>query len=163
MNSKASSNSRCQLLSAENEKPVGQFARGVELEKLFRHVAHFGFDAGLGAGPGGPAHVVERRLGFAFAAEALHQIHARERHVELVAARVFEQHVIAFGVALRDLANAEELPDAVLHVHHVIAGFQIELIGGEDAGAGVGFAGLGDGLGRFEEIFRAEDRDAGAS
>ena len=97
-------------------------------------------------------------LRFALAAKTLHQIHARERHVELVAARVFDQHVIAFGIALRDFANAEELADAVLHVDHVIAGFQIELIGGENSRPGVGLRWPGDGLRRFEQIFRAEDR-----
>ncbi len=68
---------------------------------------------------------------FAFAAKSLHQIHARQRHVELVAARIFEQHVVAFGIALGDLADAEELADAVFDVDHVIAGLEIELIGGE--------------------------------
>ena len=96
-------------------------------------------------------------FGFAFAAKALHQIHARERHVELVAARVFEQHVVAFGIALRDFANAEELADAVLHMDHVIAGLQIELIGGK--GAEVRLARFRGRLRRFEQIFGAEDRE----
>ncbi len=42
-------------------EPVGHFARGVELQQLVRHVAHFGFDFAFGARPGGPAHAVQRR------------------------------------------------------------------------------------------------------
>ncbi len=133
----------------------GQTARSVELEQLFRHVAHLALDAGARAAPGGPAHPVESGFGFAFAAKALHQIHARQRHIELVAARVFDQHVIAFGIALGDLANAEELADAVLEMHHVVARLQIELIRGE--GSEMRFAGPGDSIRGFEEILRAED------
>ena len=113
----------------------GHLALGVELQQLVRHVAHFGLDAGLGAGPGGAAHAVERRLGFARAAEALHQVHARQRHVELGAAGVFEQHVVALGFALRDLAQAQELRHAVLRVDHVIAGLEIDQVGRKSAPA----------------------------
>ena len=60
VNSKASSNSRCQLLSGENGEALGQFALGVELEQLVGHVAHLGLDARLGARPGGAAEAVER-------------------------------------------------------------------------------------------------------
>ena len=62
---------------------LGQLALGVELEQLVGHVAHPGFDAGLGARPGGAAQPVERRRAFPRAAVLLHQVHARERHVEL--------------------------------------------------------------------------------
>ena len=146
------------MLSGGKRESRGHAARGVKLEKLLRHVAHFAFDAGPGAVPRCPAHLVEDGFGFAFAAKPLHQIHARERHVELVAARVFEQHVIAFGVALSDFANAEELADAVFQMNHVIAGLEIELIGGESRE--VRLARFRGRLRRFEQVFGAEDREA---
>ena len=108
-------------------------ARRVEAQQLFGHLAHARFDFGAGFGPGGPAHFVERGPTFAFAAKALHEVDSCYRKVELVAARVFEQHVIALGVALRDLFEADELAHAMLRVHHVIAGLEIELIGREGA------------------------------
>ena len=77
-------------------------------------------------------------LGFARAAKALHQVHARQRHVELGAAGVFEQHVVALGLALRDLPQAQELRHAVLGVDHVIARLQVDQVGGE--GGQRGFA-----------------------
>ena len=75
--------------------------------------------------PGGAAQPIERRRGFAGAAILLDQVHARQRHVELGFAGVFEQHEIALLLALRDLANAEKLSDAVRGVDHEIAGLQI--------------------------------------
>ncbi len=79
----------------------------------------------LGALPRDAAQPVERRRrAFARAAIFLDQIHARERHVELGVARVFQQHEVALVVALRDLARAQESADAVRHVDHVVAGLR---------------------------------------
>ncbi len=141
VNSKASSNSRCQLLSDEIREALGHLALRVELQKLFGHVAHLGFDSRFGAVPGRAAHAVELRCGFARSAEALDQIHARERYIQLAAAGVFEQHVIALGFALLNLFQADELSDAVLGMDDVIARLQIELISGKCAGADVGSRG----------------------
>jgi len=77
------------------DEAFGHLARGIELEELVGHVAHFGFDARFGTGPGGAAHPVERGFGLARAAEALHQVHARKRNVELGPRRVLQDHVIA--------------------------------------------------------------------
>ena len=106
---------------------------------------------------GRAAHSVEHGLRFALTTKPLHQIHARERHVKLVAARVFEQHVIALRVALRDLADAEKLTDPVLHVHNVIAGFQVELI--RRKSSEMRLPRFGDRIRRFEKIFGAENAD----
>ena len=84
-------------------KALGHFALGVELEQLVRHVAHLGLDAGLGAGPGGAAHAVQCGLALARSAEALHQVHARQRYVELGVGGIFQKHVVALGFALSDL------------------------------------------------------------
>ena len=132
VNSKASSNSRCQLLSGEKREALGHAALRVELQQLVGHVAHLGFDARFGAFPGDAAQAVERRRrAFARAAILLDQVHARERHIELGVARVFEQHEVALVVALRDLARAQESADAVRFVDHVVAGLQIGHVGGE--------------------------------
>ncbi len=132
VNSKASSNSRCQLLSGEYAKPFGHAALRVELQQLVGHVAHLGFDARFGAFPGHAAQAVQpRRRAFTRAAIFLDQIQARQRNVELGVARVFEQHEVALVVALRDLARAQESADAVRFMHHVIAGLQIRHVGGE--------------------------------
>src|ERR1019366_2451160 len=52
------------------------------------------------------------------------------------------------------------LADAVFDVNDVVAGFEIELVGGEDAGGFVGFGRFGYRVGGFEEIFRTEDGTA---
>ena len=110
--------------------------------------------------PRDAAQPVERgRRAFARAAIFLDQIHARERHVELGVARVFEQHEVALVVALRDLARAQEPADAVRFVHHVVARFQIGHVGGEGGELRFGGAGFGDQIGRIEKIFGAEDGD----
>ena len=128
---------------------LGHLARGVELEQLVRHVAHFGLDARLGAGPGGAAHAVERGLGFARAAEALHQVHARQRDVELGAAGVFEQHVVALGFALGDLPQPQVLRHAVLGMDHVVAGLEVDQVGGERGQGGFGRRAPGRPVRRF--------------
>ncbi len=69
--------------------------------------------------------------GFAGAAILLHQVHARQRHVQLRVARVFEQHEVALLLALHDLAQSQKLPDAVRDVDHEVARLQIRQVGRE--------------------------------
>ena len=76
-------------------------------------------------------HFAEARRAFPRAAIFLDQIHARERNVELCLGRVFQQHEIAFGFALCDLARTQKTPDAVRHVDHVVAGLEIGEVGSE--------------------------------
>ncbi len=66
LKSKASSNSRCMLVSGEKGVPCGGFALGVELEQLGGHVGHRLLYAGLGLLPALRAEFVEfgRRAGF---------------------------------------------------------------------------------------------------
>ena len=68
-----------------------------------------------------PSRSRSGRRAFTGAAIFLDQIQARQRHVELGIARIFEQHEIALVVALRDLPRAQEPADAVRFMHHVIA------------------------------------------
>ena len=112
-------------------EPLGHLAFGVELEQLVRHVAHPGLDAFLGAFPGRAADAVERRGLLARAAEPLDQIHARQRDVEPALAGVFEQHIVAAVLAVLDLAQAEEASHAMLCVNDVVAGLEIDQVGGK--------------------------------
>ena len=73
---------------------------------------------------------------FARAAIFLDQIHARQRHVELGVAGVFEQHEVALLLALDDFAKAQKFADAVRDVDHEIAGLEIGEVGGEGASTG---------------------------
>ena len=138
-------------------KPVGHFARGVELQQLVRHVAHLGLDAGFGFGPSGAAHAVEGGFAFAGAAETLDQVHARQRDVEFGSGGVFEQHVVALGVAQGDLAQTQELGYAVVGVYHEVAGLEIDQIGGERPQRRLAGGSLGDQFGSFKEILGTED------
>ena len=120
------------------DEAFGHLARGIELEELVGHVAHFGFDARFGTGPGGAAHPVERGFGLARAAEALHQVHARKRNVELGPRRVLQDHVIALVFTTGDLAQTEVQGDAVFGVDDVVARFEIDDVGGKGLAGGLG-------------------------
>src|ERR1019366_724884 len=138
------------------DEAFGHLAGGIKFKQLVGHVAHFGFDARLGAGPGGTAHAVERGFGLARAAEALHQVHAGERQVELGPRTVFQDHVIAFIFTAGDLAQAEVQGDAVFRVDHVIAGLEVDDIGGKGLARGLGRRAAGDQFGGLEEVLRPE-------
>ena len=59
-----------------------------------------------------------------------------------------------------DLAQTQEVGHAMLGMHHVIAGLQIDQVGGE--GSQRGFAGrrAGHQFGSFEQVFAAEYGEA---
>ena len=130
VNSKASSNSRCQLLSAEKAWPSRGLARGVELEQLVGHVLHGLLHARLGLLPLLRAQPVQHRLHALRRAVLLHQVEARERHVEPRALGVLQHHELGGGaVFLRNFLQPLVLADAVLDVHHVIADREIAEVG----------------------------------
>ena len=139
----------------------GHAPLGVELEQLVRHVAHLGFDARFLRGPGGPAEPIERRRRISAAPVFLHQVHARERHVQLGFARVFEQHEIALLLALDDLANTQKLSDAVGRVHHEVARLEIGQVGGEGGHLALVRSRLGDQFGGAEQILGPDEGDGG--
>ena len=87
----------------------------------------------------------------------LHQVHARERHVELAAAGVFEQHEVALGFALLDFAQPEEPADAVLGVDHEVARLQIARSAAKAASCDLPRRGPRDQIGRIEQVFRSDD------
>ena len=91
------------------------------------------------------------------AAEALHQVHARQRDIELGAAGIFEQHVVALGLALGDLPQPQILRDAVLGVDDVIARLEIDQVGGESGQRGFRGRRAGHHFGGFEQILRPKN------
>ena len=95
------------------------------------------------------------------AAKPLHQIHARERHIKLVPAGVFDDHVIAFGVALRDLAKAQELGHAVLAVDHIIARLEVDNVGRKGLARSLRRRPSRDRVRSFEQIFGPEQHQLG--
>ena len=111
-----------------------RLARGVELEQLFRHVAHRLLDARLGLFPGRAAEPVER--GPRRAAVALDQIEPFDRHEELVVAGIAELHELLRLDADLDALQADEHADAVIDVDDEIADLQVTEIGEERGGRG---------------------------
>ena len=57
--------------------------------------------------------------------------------------------------------SAQESPDAVGHVHYVVAGLEIGEVGGERCELRLAGRRLGNQVGSIEKIFRSEDGDAG--
>src|SRR5262249_17996680 len=140
-------------------------ARSVELEELFRHVAHGLLHAALGFFPSGAAKSIERRIGAA--GVLLDEIEPLERDEELVVAGVAKLHELllaGFAVRVRrtgrELLEADESTDAVVDVDDEITDLQIAKIGEELTGGGTPalvYAPL-----FFEEIrFREERQTAG--
>ncbi len=71
------------------------------------------------------AELVQRRRAFAGAAVARDQVQVGDRHVELVALGVLEVQELGVAVAEIHVDEAEILADAVLRVHHRVAGLQL--------------------------------------
>ena len=132
LNSKASSNSRCNWPSAENAWPSRGLARGIEFEQLVGHVFHGLLHARLGLLPLLRAQPVQRRLHAFRRAVLLDQVEPRERHVEPRALGVLQDHELGgLAIALRDFLQTLVLPDAVLDVHHVVVDGEIAEVGEE--------------------------------
>ncbi len=112
-------------------EPTSQLALRVELQKLVRHVAHTSLYPGLGALPGNPSQAIDLRFGLATAAKLLHQVHARERHIELALVGILQQHEVRLYAILHHFLEAEETADTVLAVHHQIPGLEIRDIQGK--------------------------------
>ena len=106
-------------------------ALGVKRQQLLRHVAHRFAHARLARFPDRRAQPVERRFHAAQRLIFLHQVDARQRHVELRVAGIFQEHELAGRAFDHHLPQPFELPDAVIHVDHVIAGLQIREIAEE--------------------------------
>ena len=133
----------------------------VELEQLVRHVAHLCLNARFSRGPGRAAKFIERRRRISSAPIFLYQVHARERHVQLGFAGVFQQHEIAFLLALDDLSNPQKLSDSMGRVHHEVARLEIGQIGGKGGHLALVGSRLSDQFGRAEQILGPDKGDGG--
>jgi hypothetical protein len=101
-----------------------QFAFGVEPQKLVRHLGQRLLYARLSRCPARSAELIELRFDAFDRAITLDQVHTRQRHVELCLAGVMQKHEFALRALALELAQPVKLPDAVIHVHHVVAGLQ---------------------------------------
>ena len=125
VNSKASSNSRCQGVSGGKRETRRGLSLGVQLEQLVGQVGERFAHARLARGPGRAAQPVELRLGAFERLVGLHQVHALERHVQARVVGVSQAHELAAPAVALERLQSLELPDAVVHVHHVIARLQL--------------------------------------
>jgi hypothetical protein len=74
---------------------------------------------------------------------------------------IFEQHVIALRLAVVDLAQAQEVGHAMLGMHHIVAGLQIDQIWREGGQRGFSGRRAPDQFGSLEQVFAAEYGEAG--
>ncbi len=124
------------FLQREREREaLPREALRVEVEKLRSGVAHLARGLALGLFPLAAAQPVQRRAFGRGSGIAADDVQLRDRHVELVAAFVFE--VQEFHLALAEVERDEPkvAPDAVLAVHHRIAGLDLREVAHHPFGA----------------------------
>ena len=129
-----------------------RFARGVQFEELFGHVAHGLLDARLCPFPRCAAELVERWL--RGAAVFLDEVEPLDRHEQLVFAGVSQLHELLHGVADAYLLETHKLADAVIHMNHEVFNLQIPQVRQErlrDGPMAIAFA-LGLGALLFEDV-----------
>ncbi len=56
----------------------------------------------------------------------LDSVQVLDRHVELVAVRVLQLHVLALTLPVGDSAHGEEAADSVIAMYHHVAGLELE-------------------------------------
>ncbi len=134
------------------------FSRGVEREKLVRHVFEGFAHARFARVPARAAEFVERGMRAFDDAIALHQIHALKRNIETRIVSVTEQHELAAMAVRFDLAKPFELADAMIHVNDEVAGLQFGKVSEESGSANL-VAGALDCRSDVEKIGVAENRE----
>ena len=105
------------------------FAHRVQFEQFARHGQNRLAGAALDALPRLAAQPVERRRRPARARVFLDEIDALDRHVHFVAAGVFQVEIVARGARHAQVVQPVVLPDAVVGMHHVVAGRQLAQAG----------------------------------
>ncbi len=91
-------------------------------------------------------------------AVSLNEVHAFEGNVEARIVGVSQQHELAAMAVGFDLAKPLELPDAVIHMDHIVAGLQLGKIAEETGSANFAAGPLDRGC-DVEEIGVAEKRE----
>ena len=145
----------------------------VQHDEFLRDLADGGTDLALGLGEVAATEAVQRRC---LATDVLpERVDLVRRHVQLVAALVRHEQVVAFDATDRAFDHAFVLADAVLVVHDVVAGLEVLERGRALALAGAGLAvgtpatrqvGLGDdgelGVGHGAPAVQRGHRDVAA-
>ncbi len=98
---------------------------GIKRQELLGHIADRLLHARLARLPKIRPQPIELRRDSAQRLIFLNQIHARQRHVEPRIFGVAQQHEFARVSLDGDLPQPVKLPDAVIHVHYVIARLEI--------------------------------------
>ena len=122
----ASSISRCHGVSGPNAKPERRLALAVEDHQLGRDLLHRAADAVAGLLPVGAAHLAERRR--VAAGVAADRADLVGRDVELVAAAVRDEEVVALDAADRPGDHPLVPADAVHLVHDEVVGLQVLVV-----------------------------------
>ena len=104
--------------------PMARCALRIEVEQFRRGVADLPRGAALGLVPDIAAQPVQRRLFGRSAAVASDQMQLRDRDVELVGFGVLDQHKLGLAFAQVQVYQSPIAADAVVQVHHRIAGAQ---------------------------------------
>jgi hypothetical protein len=138
------------------------FARGVQLEQLFGHVAHRFLDARLGLLPRRAAELVQRR--FSCAAVLLDQVEPLDGDEQLVLAEIPQLHEFLHGVADTDLFQSDEPADAVVDVDNQVVDLEIAQVGEERFGDGAMPVSLALDLGALflEDVRLCDDLNLGS-
>jgi hypothetical protein len=117
---------RLVVLGAQRERvALARGAQRIEMQQLRRGVAHLLRRLALRLLPLAAAEAMQRRGLRRRPGVAADDVELRDRHVELVAALVFEVQELHLAFAQVDGHEPQVAPDAVLAVHHRIAGLDL--------------------------------------
>jgi hypothetical protein len=140
---KASRKSGVVLFRQREAVPLARGAARVQVEQLHRDVTHFLRGAPAGLVPLLAAEAVQRRRLGGGAGVAADQVERLHRHVQLVAAGVFQRQELAAAVLYFERDEAEVAADTVVDVHDRRAGAQVREFA--DDGLGIARAALAAG------------------
>src|SRR5882762_4629596 len=107
------------------------FALGVKREKLVGHVFDGFARARFASVPDGAAESVQWRMRALEHAVTLDEVHTFQGNVETRIVGILQQHELAAMPVGCDLAKTLKLPDAVIHMDHIVTGLQFGKIAEE--------------------------------
>ena len=150
------------------ERETGRALAGrIQLDQVLGDLMDVLAGLGLGGRPVGAAQFVEfRGLRADVLADLVELVGGNEQLVRRGAAfarRIFDDQVFARGLRVRradgTLAHLDEPADAMLLVHHIVAGFQLHQVDG--LAAALRGLGLGRGASAARQVAFGQQRDAG--
>src|SRR5439155_1369849 len=140
--------------------PASRSARTFFCSAALRKRLSISMRAGIAGDRDSATEFVQRRMGAFEDAIRLDEVHAFEGNVQASIFGVFQQHEFAAVATGFDLAKSFKLADAVVHVDHVVAGFQLCKIA-EETGSANFAAGTFDRRSDVEKIGVAKECEAG--